>query len=318
MIDDSILEKLMPISDEEQAFLDGATTIDRDRYMPKHKSMVTAGKVLPLGKLITIRPHPRFIPFPEHTHDYVEIVYMCSGSTTHIINGCTITLKEGELLFLGQNARQEIKAAKSNDIAVNFIILPQFFDRSLTMMGETEAPLRRFIIDCLNGNTDGPAYLHFKVTGVLPIKNLIENLLWTLLNNTPNKRMLNQTTMGLLFLQLLDHTDKLSYDSNEKATVLNILRYIDENYRKGSLTEAAEILHCDLYWLSREIKRKTGKTFTELLQEKRLTVAAALLTSTDMNIANIANTVGYDNVSYFHKIFKIQFKTSPKQYRNCK
>ena len=109
--------------------------------------------------------------------------------------------------------------------------------------------------------------------------------------------MLNQTTMGLLFLQLLDHTDKLSYDSNEKAAVLNVLRYIDENYRNGSLTETAEILHRDFYWLSREIKRKTGKTFTELLQEKRLTVAAALLTSTDMNIASIANTVGYDNVS---------------------
>lgn len=318
MLNESILERLMPISDEEQAFLNGATNIDRDRYMPKHKSMVTAGKMLPSGKLITIRTHPRFMLFPEHTHDFIEVVYMCSGSTEHIVNGDRITLREGELLFLGQNARQEIKAAGEHDVAVNFIILPQFFDRSLSMMGETEAPLRRFIIDSLSGNTDGPAYLHFKVAGVLPVQNLIENLLWTLLNDTPNKNLLNQTTMGLLILQLLDHTDKLSYGSDEKTAVLNILRYIDENYRNGSLTEAAELLHCDLYWLSREIKRKTSKTFTELLQEKRLAVAASLMLSTDMSIANIANTVGYDNVSYFHKIFNKRFSVSPKKYRNCK
>lgn len=318
MLDEVLLGKLLPISDEEKSLLNGSKKIDRNRYMPEHKSMVTAGKMLPQGSLITIHTHPRFVPFPEHTHDFVEVVYMCSGSTTHIVNGDTITLYEGELLFLGQNAKQKILAADDNDIAVNFIILPQFFDRTLTIMGENETPLRRFIIDCLSGNTDGPAYLHFKVSGILPIKNLVENLLWTLLNDTKSENMLNQTTMGLLFLQLMDHTDKLSYNNSEKAAVLNVFRYIDENYKNGSLTEAANLLHYDFYWLSREVKRKTGKTFTDLLQEKRLLTAAELLTTTDMTVLNVADAVGYDNVSYFHRIFKKQFTVSPKEYRNCK
>ena len=154
--------------------------------------------------------------------------------------------------------------------------------------------------------------------GILPIKNLIENLLWTLLNDTKSENMLNQTTMGLLFLQLMDHTDKLSYNNSEKAAVLNVFRYIDENYKNGSLTEAANLLHYDFYWLSREVKRKTGKTFTDLLQEKRLLTAAELLTTTDMTVLNVADAVGYDNVSYFHRIFKKQFTVSPKEYRNCK
>ena len=89
--------------------------------MEKSDNVVTNSKILKDGKLIAVRPHTRFVHFPEHSHDYVEIVYMCSGSTTHIVNGDTVNLKKGELLFLCQSAKQEILPASENDIAVNFI-----------------------------------------------------------------------------------------------------------------------------------------------------------------------------------------------------
>jgi quercetin dioxygenase-like cupin family protein len=52
---------------------------------------------------------------------------MCAGETTHIIDGKTITLRKGELLFLGRGTRQEILPAGEGDVAVNFIIKPSFF-----------------------------------------------------------------------------------------------------------------------------------------------------------------------------------------------
>ncbi len=55
---------------------------------------------------------------------------MCSGRTTHIVNGKMLDLYEGEILLLGQNAKQEILPASGNDIAVNFIVLPQFFENT--------------------------------------------------------------------------------------------------------------------------------------------------------------------------------------------
>lgn len=68
-------------------------------------------------------------------------------------------------------------------------------------------------------------------------------------------------------MQLLNHTDRLVSGSAEEDATVKVLRYIEENYRTGSLTEIADSLHHDLYWLSREVKRRTGKTFKELLQE---------------------------------------------------
>ena len=94
--DKEILSVLLPITDEEKEILDGKKTIDRSLYMERSDNMVNSKKLLEMGKLITIRPHTRFIHFPVHTHDYVEVVYMCMGSTTHIVNGNAVVLNEGE------------------------------------------------------------------------------------------------------------------------------------------------------------------------------------------------------------------------------
>ena len=60
-------------------------------------------KLLKKGKLIQVRPHTRFVNFPKHRHNYVEVIYMCQGTTTHILNGSRVVLEEGDLLFLNQN-----------------------------------------------------------------------------------------------------------------------------------------------------------------------------------------------------------------------
>lgn len=122
-----ILIHLQGITAEEQAILDGRKTIDRDIYMQGQGNTINAKKLLAAGKLITIRPHTRFIHFPEHTHDYVEVVYMCAGQTVHIVNGRQIVLEQGDLLFLNQSATHEVCRAGEKDIAVNFIVLPAFF-----------------------------------------------------------------------------------------------------------------------------------------------------------------------------------------------
>lgn len=317
MICKEIIEALSPITDEEKAILNG-NDIDLSLYMSGKNNIINSEKLLADGKLITVRKHTRFIDFPKHTHDYIEVVYMCSGETTHIINGEELTLKTGELLFLNQNVKQEIKKASENDIAINFIILPQFFEQMLYLLGEEETPLRNFVVDCLlNGNSNSN-YLHFKVADILPIQNLVENLIYTLIHNTPNKRKINQTTMGLLFMQLMNYTDRLKVNNAEQEAIFEVLKYIEKHYADGSLTEIANKLHYDIYWLSREIKKKTGKTYTELVQEKRLSKAAFLLKNSNAKISDIGVTVGYDNLSYFHKIFAKEFNKTPREYRVCK
>ncbi len=312
-----IINRLSVITEEEQEILSGRREIDPTRYAHTKELIIDSGKMLEHGKLIQIRPHTRFVHFPRHRHNYVEVIYMCQGQTTHLLDQTQVLLKTGELLFLNQNAIQEIYPASESDIAVNFIILPEFFDTAFHMIGEEKNYLRDFLISCLRQDNRYGNYLHFQVADVLPIQNLMENMVWTLLNNQPNKRSVNQVTMGLVFLHLIHHTDRIHSDdqSYNQQLIFQVLRYIDENYRDGELTKLAMLMGYDVPWLSRSIKRLLGKTYKELVQQKRLNQAVFLLQSTRLPIADISVAVGYDNTSYFHRIFRKTYHMSPKEYR---
>jgi len=314
-----LLEQLMTISDEEREILKGNTDVQKNIYTSKKDFVVDSRKMLSSGRLIDVRPHTRFIHFPKHRHNYIEIIYMCSGTTTHIINDCaTVTLAAGDLLFLNQNASQEILPAGPDDIAVNFIVLPEFFDYTFGMMRE-ENVLRDFLIGSLKQDKSIVDYIHFPVHDVLPIQNLIENMIWSIKNDQQNRRNINQTTMGLLFLNLLNYTDKINQNDpnqHQQNIVFTALKYIEENYKTAVLEELSAIVNQPSYYVSKLIKKHAGYTFKQLLQAKRLNQSAFLLTTTSLPVEDIIAVVGYDNTSYFHRIFKANYGMTPKSYRD--
>lgn len=317
-----LLRLLCKITPEEERLRRGSNEIEQNLYSSAKEEQgkivrVDAAKLLEDGKLIQIRTHTRFVHFPVHTHNYVEMVYMCQGSTHHVINGADVILNQGELLFISQSAKQEIYPAKEEDVAVNFIILPGFFDYGLTMMETENNQLRSFVISCLTGAKEDTGYLHFKVADVLPVQNLVENLIWTIVRKEPNKRSIQQATMGVLFLQLMNRIDRMetAERGKEQKLVMEVLSYIEEHYRDGELECLARQLHYDMRWLSKEIKKRTGQNYTELVQNKRLQQAAYLLSTTQMNVMEIGLAVGYDNTSYFHRIFQKRYGKTPRTYR---
>ncbi|MCR5557430.1 MAG: AraC family transcriptional regulator [Butyrivibrio sp.] len=319
-----LLKTLGKITDEERAILDGNEYINRNLYYSSEKKSskndeIDSARVLQDGKLIDMRPHVRFIHFPLHTHNYVEFIYMCQGETVHIIDGQRITLKQGDLLFMNQHARQEILPAGENDIAINFMILPQFFDTAFTMLENEVNPLKDFLISCLTKKDIGGNFLYFNVSGIPQIQNIMENLIWNMLTESDKNeyRMINQVTMGLLFINLLEHADtlKTSRHSYEQEIVFRLLQYIDTEYQTATLSSFSKKVKEDEYVLSRMVKKNTGQTFKELLQAKRLSKACDLLKNTDMSIADISVLVGYDNTSFFHRLFRRIYNMSPREYR---
>lgn len=313
-MDQELLRQLSRISPEEAEILEGRRAVDRSLYMDGSHDVVTGDKLLPPGRQITLRPHTRFIAFPEHTHDYVEMVYMCRGSTSHTVNGRSLTLQEGELLLLGQNARQSIAPAGAEDVAVNVIVRPSFFRETLPLWGEEETPLRRFILSCLSGQSES-GWLLFHVGELRSTQNLLENLVDTLLRESANRQTVLRLTVSLLFAQLLQHTQRAELSTQTQTLLLTVLGYIETHYADGSLSELAWERHYELSTLSRLIRQQTGKSYTELVQEKRLSQAAWLLRHSDQRVEELAALVGYENKSYFYRLFSARFGCSPRQYR---
>ena len=325
-MDKRLIDILGKITDEEKEILSGKETINRALYYSEHNKSkktpdssdeIDAARVLADGKLIDMRPHVRFVHFPRHTHNYIEFIYMVQGKTTHLIDGQRITLKQGDLLFLNQHAHQEILPASERDIAVNFMILPTFFDTAFSMPLDKDSALKDFLVSCLTKKDIDGNFLYFHVSDIPQIQNIMENLIWNMLSNSDSYRVINQATVGLLFLNLLQHTEAitLSRRSYEQELMFRLLRYIDEKYEDASLSSFSKKVDEDEYVLSRMIKKNTGSTFKELLQNKRLAIALELLKNTDIPIADISVMIGYENTSFFHRLFKRVYGMSPRQYR---
>ena len=313
----ALLDQLRKITEEERKILDGEAEVDKDLYTSGRDFTVDSGKMLKEGRLIAVRTHTRFVHFPAHRHNFVEVLYVCEGSLTNIIDGKKVVVNKGELLFLNQFTKHEILKAGQNDIAINFMVLPEFFDVAYTMAGNNNV-LADFLVNVLRQDEERGEYLHFKVAEVLQIQNLLENMIYSIVTGKGEDNRINQTTMGLIFMYLVESVQYVEMrlpNQYENMISMTTLDYIEQKYRTATLTELCTRLHLPMHVLSKMIKKSTGFNFKELLQRKRLNKAVELMCETDLPISDIIAAVGYENNSYFHRVFKEHYHMTPRVFR---
>jgi len=311
-----IYDKLTALTDEEIRILNGEQEVNKSLYTDEGKFIIDSNKLLPKGQLINIRKHTRFVHFPEHNHNYIEVSYVYKGTLTQIIGGRKIKLKKGEIIFLNQYITHEIEASSKEDIIINFIIRPEFFDYILTLLDD-ENLISKFLITTLYKDYESAEYLYFKVSEKKEIESLLERIITELYEQAIMGDAAIKLLVGLLLVELSRNSQNIevySTDNYEKMIIISIFKYIDENYDKATLGELSQKLKQPNYKLSKLIKKHTGMTFKELLQEKRLSKAAFLLKMSSYSITEIIELVGYENPTYFYKIFEEKYGVTPRKY----
>mgnify|MGYP002794221648 CR=1 FL=1 len=322
---EELLRELEKLTDEEKRILAGNTEIEKKDYCvdANRRFTIDKDKVIKRGNMINVRANTRFVHFPKHNHNYVEMIYVCKGTVTNIINDEKICMKAGEIMMMNQQVYHELLPAEKEDIAVNIMFVPVFFDEVYNMMGDNRI-LADFVVSCLNGNRARGQYLYLQVSDVVQVQNLMENIVYSLVYHknggyTGNRETkMIQATLGVLFMNLIQNWERIygqkheSYESNLIRTVNN---YIDCHYREGSLSELCSLTHNTMSGLSKMIKKATGSTFLELMQQKRFDKTTQLLEESSISIEEILHMVGYENSSYFYRKFYERKHMTPRKYR---
>ena len=100
--------------------------------------------------------------------------------------------------------------------------------------------------------------------------------------------------------------------------LLEITNYIYANYKDVTLDDLAEKFYLSKPYLSKYIKEKSGMTFGDILKKIRMKKARAMLKGSTATVESIAESVGYQNVEHFNRVFKKMYNITPVQYRNRK
>lgn len=107
-----------------------------------------------------------------------------------------------------------------------------------------------------------------------------------------------------------------SYSGNSQIIRMAV-QNVNDNYKnKISLKTVAERLHTNPSYLSTLFKNEMGVTFTDYLNQIRINRSCELLTNTNLNLIDISLQIGYDDQSYYSKVFKKLKGVTPKDYRN--
>ena len=107
-------------------------------------------------------------------------------------------------------------------------------------------------------------------------------------------------------------------DECKDERLLQITNYIYANYKTVTLDTLAEEFFLSKPYLSKYIKEKSGMTFGDILKKVRMKKARAMLKSSNATVESIAESVGYQNVEHFNRVFKKMFNMTPVQFRNRK
>lgn len=115
---------------------------------------------------------------------------------------------------------------------------------------------------------------------------------------------------------LFGHLTAVFFDDPEEALLTPVLEEIETHYAcNRTLADLGRELGVSQAHLSQLIRRHTGRTYSELVQEKRMARAKELLAYTEIAVMDIAIEVGYSDQFYFSKLFKRLWGMSPNAWR---
>jgi AraC-like DNA-binding protein len=117
--------------------------------------------------------------------------------------------------------------------------------------------------------------------------------------------------------ELLDLAGRHAQRSGQRDALRRVTRYIREHLAEElSLADAAEAAFLSPNYLSHLIRKETGKTFTDLVTERRMERAQELLATTALPVTAVAHAAGFADVAYFTRRFRQWNGQSPSAYRN--
>ncbi|MGL5514874.1 MAG: AraC family transcriptional regulator, partial [Sporomusa sp.] len=121
---------------------------------------------------------------------------------------------------------------------------------------------------------------------------------------------------------ILAAVDKFIDNMLENRTTMNVrlvnkaCAYIVENFHRSiSLDEVAQTVHLSPYYFSRIFKTEKGCNFVDFLTKVRIDKAKMLLQDPDQTVVRVATAAGYQDSSYFCRVFRQEVGVTPNQYR---
>lgn len=247
-----------------------------------------------------------------HFHPQYELTYMVQSTGIRYVGDSMHPFKRGDLVLVGRNVPHSWKTIDTKSEHVKCVIVQ--WDETL-LKDFLDKPELIPIKSLLQKSSHGISF--DRETAIS-----LEDSFISLVEQPPFERLM--TLLRVLHIlgtrstmQLLagpGFGKALSFKESHRVNVIN--NYIKDNIQNGhSLEELSGKLSLSKEALCRYFKKTFDKTFSNYVNEYKVTTASKMLIETDFSVSEIGYSSGFNNLSFFHRQFNRYKQMSPNSYR---
>lgn len=253
-----------------------------------------------------------------HWHEEIEFTLVDEGMGEYKIDLVPYKLEKGDIILVKPFSLHSIHQIDNTNMHWRTMV----FNLNMLNSATADGCLIKYFAPILNNEHQLPILIKKNSKGYNELYHIISKI-FACYNSKDIAYEIELKSLLYHFFALLYKYDLII---KNKATSLSsevtnkmkiILNYIKENYMNDiSIKDLCSICNFSEYHFMRFFKKYIGMTCIEYLNNYRLEIASKLLDTTDKSIMDISFEVGFNNVSYFNKLFKTKFKLTPREFRD--
>ncbi|MBO7742587.1 helix-turn-helix domain-containing protein [Paenibacillus sp. MWE-103] len=263
----------------------------------------------------------------EHGHEFVELVFVVRGNGRHLFQGSRYDIQAGDVFIInpGETHAYAVEPGEQMEI-INCLFMPSFIpDALLTELEITNSMDYFYVHPFLTHDVRFNHRVNLNGQEASHVLALLEGMIREM-NGRPSG---HKTIIRLRLIELLvllsryysllqqQRAHPSPRQLEREMTAKRIYGYLERNYEKKiTLQSLASLFNASIRQLNRLMREEYDRSVFEVLHEIRIERAKHLLLETDEKVIVVATMVGYEDQSFFNRLFARHVGCSPSHYRS--
>lgn len=285
---------------------------------PEQKESARHGETLfPMQKYIT-KLDLAYPVVTTHWHEEAELTLITEGEGLYQIDLVDYEVKKGDILFVPPLLLHSVSVAQPQ----NEEMISETYVFHLNFLGgnSTDICSTRYFVPIMNHELILPCLITPKHPAYVSIQKIFRQIASLYHEEVPGYELaLKGLFLQVIFLLLQYSTKQVKNVLPEEGTpadkLKNVLDYIEIHYAQTILVEELAKICCfSEYHFMRFFKKHMNMTCVEYVNNVRLEKAVELFEQGNTSILEVSLSVGFHNLSYFHRAFKNKYGMTPRSF----
>ena len=268
----------------------------------------------PVQKYIT-NLSSEYMGVTNHWHEEAELTLITSGKCIYKIDLVEYEVEEGDILFVPPLFLHSITLGNNKKVSSETYV----FHLKFLGGNSTDICSTRYLAPIMNQEFSMPYVIKPNHPAYVSLRKIFNQI-----NTTYDESIIGyELALKSFFLQtiflLLQYSKKVAASETEKVSdkIKNVLDYIELHYSETiTVSQLAKLCYFSDYHFMRFFKKHMNMTCVEYINNLRLEKAVELFEKGNSSIMEVSLSVGFHNLSYFHRAFKKKYRMTPLSFIN--